>query len=47
MGIPAGRLVRNVILLPVQNVQSQTDANNEVLIARARKDNPLNEVVIK
>jgi hypothetical protein len=46
MGIPAGILVRNVILLPVQNVQNQTDADNTDLIVRARKDNPLNEVTI-
>jgi hypothetical protein len=44
MGIPAGKLVRNVILLPVQNIQTPEYSD---LISRARKDNPLNDVEVE
>jgi hypothetical protein len=45
MGFPAGRVVRNVMMLPV-TPPVEIDTETSGLICRARKDNPLNNVEI-
>ena len=45
-GRPSGKIIRNVIMLPVSPVMSPVTGIDE-LVARARRDNPLNHVVIE
>jgi hypothetical protein len=47
-GLPNGRIIRNVILLPISMMMPAKTIDTETsdLISRARKDNPLNPVEI-
>ena len=45
-GLPTGKVVRNVIMLP-RCAKTDTTSEIDELVARARKDNPLNPVVIE